>query len=142
MTNNHPLQAITDKIAEYQELQAIFIDAIVRAQYPRWVIKLAESGDNLFTRLVRLVIARYAGLEVATQQHNKLESHPKGFRDGHARMVCDHITTTIYKHKKPCKQVVGADGKMYRPQCSEKCVVAKKDFQLSVQLTGFGQQSQ
>lgn len=129
-------QAIYDRVSAYQYAEMGFMDAHVRAQWPRWVCWLAER-DGFMASLLRVFVARYSGLEVVRGKNNNLSvvGQPgKGFRPGrqpHKQMI-DSITTTIFKHQKTCKEVVVAGGAKARPNCTERCVVAKQTFELGV----------
>lgn len=132
-------QAIFDRVNAYQREEMAWMDAYVRLQWPRWVCWLAERGTGITAHLLRLLVARYSGLEVVRSKGTSMNTvgvPGKGFRAGrqpHKQMV-DNITTTIFKHKRSCKEVVVAGGNKTRPLCTEACVVAKRVFELGVPI--------
>ncbi len=131
-----PAQEVLDRVSAYQDQEGAWIDAVVRTQWPRWVIWLGERR-NLFGLIMRAVIARFSYLEVVRQRELDMNlPGGNGFRPGKGGGTrVKAVTSTIYKHRKGCKEVVVADGEhTARPNCTEACVVATKRFELNVPI--------
>lgn len=131
-------QVIFERVNAYQHAEMAWMDAYVRLQWPRWVCYLAER-DGFMAHLLRVFVARYSSLQVVRNNNASMSvvgKPGKGFRAGHQpnKQVIDSITTTIFKHKRACKEVVIAGGQKARPNCSDACVVAKQTFTLGVPI--------
>jgi hypothetical protein len=127
-------QHVLDKLQAYQHEEMIWMDAIIRAEWPRWITYLAEK-DGFMAHLLRVFVARFSGLEIVRGRNFASNTPKTGFRPGRGKKeTIDSVTSTMYKHQTSCKEVVIAGGQKTRPHCSERCVVAKRTFPLGIQI--------
>ena len=127
-------QAVLEKLENYQREEMIWMDAIIRAEWPRWITYLAEK-DGFMAHLLRVFVARFSGLEIVRGRNFATHTPSKGFRPGRGtKETIDSVTSTMYKHQTSCKEVVIAGGQKTRPHCGEACVVAKRTFPLGIKI--------
>lgn len=126
-------QAVYERVSAYQRAEMVWMDAHVRAQWPRFICALAER-DGMLAHLLRVWVARYSGLEVVRGKNMSANTPTTGFRPGRAphKQMIDSITTTIFKHQKNCRAVVTAAGEKTRPNCTDQCIVDRHTFELGV----------
>lgn len=124
------------QIQQFQEEEGLWIDTVIRARAPRILVILAErgNGNGLVSRSAALLASWWTRLEKGHKRHVARDIRTKGFRKAHLKETLAGITTTLYKHKRSCKQVRNADGVFSRPMCADACVVASHRFDIGIQL--------
>lgn len=127
-------EEIMQRVNAYQRAEMIWMDAHVRAQWPGWICYLAEK-NSIWSHLLRVVVAKFSGLEVVRNRNFVIgASSGNGFRPGKApsQKTIESITTTIFKHRRGCREVKLPNNQRGRPLCSDACVVGKEKFALNI----------
>ena len=83
------------KMHDFYLAEGQWVDEIVRNQYPKWVIWLAEKGFK--SSLLKIIIAKFSGLEIKRAQNTGLLDVTPGFRAGKAGYKINSITTSVLK---------------------------------------------
>lgn len=120
-------QEIVQAMMNYQQTEMVWLDAVIRAQWPAWVCNMAE-GDRFYCHLMRVFVARFSGLDCVRNQNTSITGKAT------KKQMLDSITTTVYKHVRACKLVTQPGGIKRRPTCGDSCVLARQKFTLNIPI--------